>query len=51
MVLAWKDFLNAQTGWLNKLLGSIGIPGPDWLQSTTWIYPALLLVGLCLDAE
>ena len=27
-------------------MGSVGYNGPDWLNSTTWIYPALILIGL-----
>jgi ABC-type sugar transport system permease subunit len=45
-VLIWGGFLNPATGWMNKFLGFIGIAGPDWLQSTTWVYWALLIVGL-----
>jgi multiple sugar transport system permease protein len=45
-VLIWGGFLNAQTGWLNKFLTEVGINGPDWLHDTTWVYIALLIVGL-----
>lgn len=45
-VLIWGGFLNAATGWMNKLLEVVWIQGPDWLQSTTWVYWALLIVGL-----
>jgi multiple sugar transport system permease protein len=45
-VLAWSGFLNDQTGWLNYFLELIGINGPDWINSTIWIYPALLIMGL-----
>lgn len=45
-VLIWGGFLNPATGWLNRFLGEIGIQGPDWLRSTTWVYWALLIVGL-----
>src|SRR5205085_3247858 len=38
--LVWLGFLNTETGWLNGLLGAICIDGPDWINSTTWIYPA-----------
>ncbi len=44
--LIWAGVMNTQTGWLNLGLGAIGIKGPDWLNSTTWIYPALVLIGL-----
>jgi ABC-type sugar transport system permease subunit len=42
----WQGFLNTRTGWLNRFLGLLSIPGPEWLNSTAWIYPALVLVGL-----
>jgi multiple sugar transport system permease protein len=44
--LVWIGFLNPNTGWLNAILAFFGIPGPDWLNSTVWIYPALSLIGL-----
>ncbi len=44
--LVWIGFLNTETGWLNGLLGMIGIQGPDWINSATWVYPALTLLGL-----
>lgn len=45
VVFIWNGFLNTQTGWLNRMLGSVGLSGPDWLNSTTWIYPSLALIG------
>ena len=44
--LVWIGFLNTETGWLNGLLGLIGIQGPDWINNATWVYPALTLIGL-----
>jgi ABC-type sugar transport system permease subunit len=44
--LVWIGFLNTETGWLNGILGTFGIAGPDWINSETWIYPALSLIGL-----
>ncbi len=44
--LVWISFLNTETGWLNGLLGVVGIDGPDWINSATWVYPALTLIGL-----
>lgn len=42
----FNGFLNAQSGWLNRFLGLLGISGPNWLYSSTWIYPALLMIGI-----
>jgi ABC-type sugar transport system permease subunit len=44
--LVWIGFLNPETGWLNHILGFLGLPGPDWLNSEAWVYPALSLIGL-----
>jgi multiple sugar transport system permease protein len=38
--------LNAQSGWINLLLKSIGIEGPRWLADPNWALPALNLLGL-----
>lgn len=45
-VYIWGGFLNARTGWLNRFLAVLGIDGPDWLNSVTWVYPALIIIGL-----
>jgi multiple sugar transport system permease protein len=44
--LVWVGFLNSETGWLNGLLGVIGIQGPEWTNDEAWVYPALTLIGL-----
>jgi multiple sugar transport system permease protein len=44
--LVWTGFLNPETGWLNQMIEAVGLPGPDWLNSEAWIYPALSLMGL-----
>ncbi len=45
-VYVWSGIMNTQTGWINRGLEVIGIQGPDWLGSQTWIYPALVMIGL-----
>ncbi|MEM7738856.1 MAG: sugar ABC transporter permease, partial [Deinococcota bacterium] len=30
-VFIWRGMLSTQTGWINRILGLVGIPGPDWL--------------------
>ena len=42
----WKGVMNTQTGWFNLALEGVGIPGPDWINSPTWITPAIVLIGL-----
>jgi len=44
--LVWIGFLNPETGWLNEALRSLGLPAPDWINSETWVYPALSIIGL-----
>ena len=44
--LVWIGVLHATTGWLNISLSAAGIEGPNWLQSATWVGPALALMGL-----
>lgn len=42
----WSGVANTQSGWLNRGLEAIGINGPDWINSPTWIHPLLVLIGL-----
>lgn len=44
--IIWLGVLNLHNGWLNFALGGLGIQGPDWLNSSTWVYPGLALMGL-----
>lgn len=44
--IVWIGVLHANNGWLNKLIEAVGIPGPNWLQSPTWVTPALAIMGL-----
>jgi multiple sugar transport system permease protein len=44
--IVWIGVLNASNGWLNYALQAVGLPGPNWLQSTVWVGPALALFGL-----
>ena len=45
-VLIWAQMLNLDTGWLNGLLGLVGIQGPDWLNDPSWVYPGLVIIGV-----
>jgi len=44
--LVWLGFLNTETGWLNAILGAVGLPRIDWINSEAWVYPALTIMGL-----
>lgn len=41
-----QGMLNGDYGVLNAFLGLLGIEGPDWIGSPTWMKPALVLMSL-----
>ena len=45
-LFAWSGMLNPEAGWINGTLNFFGIQGPNWLNDPSWVYPALVLVGL-----
>ena len=45
MYMLWRWIYNPDFGLLNTLLANIGIDGPDWLSSTAWAKPALMIMG------
>ena len=45
-VLLFNGIMNGQTGWLNRILGVVGIDGPNWFLDEVWVYPALTFIGL-----
>jgi multiple sugar transport system permease protein len=46
-IFVWGALLNAETGWINQFLRSIGVADPpNWLNSVVWVYPALVILGL-----
>jgi multiple sugar transport system permease protein len=45
-VLIWLWLLQPSIGVINYLLGLIGVPGPPWVQSTTWAVPSLVILSL-----
>jgi ABC-type sugar transport system permease subunit len=46
-VLIWGGMLNQETGWLNGALRFIGVENPpNWLNSPSTVYPALVLIGI-----
>jgi multiple sugar transport system permease protein len=45
-VLAWQQML-ADSGWINDFLRFLGWQNPpSWLFDSSWIYPALVLMGI-----
>jgi len=46
--LAWKGEFNQQYGFVNIVLGQLGIQGPAWLQDGTWAFVAVLITNIWL---
>jgi len=44
--VVWVWIFDPMRGLLNHLLAAVGIPGPAWMESTTWALPALIIVSL-----
>lgn len=46
-IYAWNGMLNPDTGWINLFLKSIGVQDPPtWTNDPSWVYPALVIIGL-----
>ncbi|WP_426995965.1 carbohydrate ABC transporter permease [Pseudarthrobacter sp. N5] len=45
IAVVWR-FILQPDGLLNNILGVVGIQGPDWLNSTTWAMPAMILMAV-----
>jgi len=46
-VFAWGGMLNPEVGWINEGLRALGVEEPPtWLNDTTWVYPALVILGV-----
>ncbi len=43
--VVWKFLLRTDGGLVNTVLGGLGLPGPAWLDSTTWALPSLVLMA------
>lgn len=46
LAVIWLWIFNGEYGVLNHFLGWLGIRGPNWLGSTTWSKPALIIASL-----
>lgn len=44
--VVWKYLYDPEVGIINTALGWFGITGPNWLQSTTWALPALIIMAI-----
>lgn len=45
-VLLFGGIMNGRTGWMNRMLGMVGVDGPNWFLDEVWVYPALTFIGL-----
>lgn len=45
IAIVWR-FILQPDGLLNGFLGIFGIDGPNWLESTTWAMPSLILMAI-----
>ncbi len=46
-IFVWAALLNPETGWINKSLRAMGVvEPPNWVNDTTWVYPALVILGI-----
>ena len=48
-VFIWGGMLNPSSGWINQALAWLGAPKeslPGWTDSTTWVYPAYVIMGI-----
>ena len=45
VAVVWRFLLQPDSGLFNTVLGWFGMPGPNWLGSTTWSMPSLILMA------
>jgi multiple sugar transport system permease protein len=45
VAVVWRFLLQPEAGLINTVLGWVGIAGPNWLGSTTWSMPSLILMA------
>lgn len=44
--MAWQWMFNKDFGLINYFLSFLGIPGPNWLTSSTWAMPAVMITSI-----
>jgi multiple sugar transport system permease protein len=48
-IFLWGGMLNPETGWINRSLIFLGMPKdmvPTWANSTFWVYPTYVIMGI-----
>ncbi len=46
IAVVWQFIYNPEYGIMNYVLGLFGVDGPDWLTSTVWAMPAVILTSV-----
>lgn len=46
VAMLWMWILNPKFGLINWLLNFVGIAGPDWIYSKTWVIPSFVMMNL-----
>lgn len=46
VAVVWQFIYNPEYGLMNYFLNMIGIRGPDWLTSTVWAMPAVIITSI-----
>ena len=44
--MIWMWMFNGRFGLLNRVLGTVGIPGPNWLSDPQWTMPSMILLSV-----
>ena len=44
--MVWMWLFNGEYGLINRLLGAVGVDGPNWLLDRHWAMPALIIMSL-----
>lgn len=45
VAVVWRFLLSPDAGLVNTVLSWVGISGPNWLESTTWAMPSLIMMA------
>jgi multiple sugar transport system permease protein len=48
--MVWRLMFQTDNGMINQALRLFGVPGPDWLNSSFWAKPAIMLMSVCTAA-
>jgi multiple sugar transport system permease protein len=46
IALLWRTLYNYDSGLVNIIIRSVGLPAPNWLGSVQWAKPAMMVVGI-----